>query len=166
MVFAAAGCGGGDDSTSSVDKWASSFCTSFTDYVDSLKGIATTVTGGNLSRNSLQSAANDAVDATKTFTSDVKGLGAPQTPTGEEAKQQVDTLADQLSADADKIKTATQDISGASGIATAVSLISTTVASAKTQIQNTVDQLKTLAPAGEMRQAFASADSCSALSGS
>src|SRR5581483_6754924 len=110
--------------------------------------------GGNLSRDSLETAADGAVSATKAFASDLKQIGLPSA-SGTEAKQQLDTLSSQLSADADKIKAATASLSSPTDVLNAVSVVSSTLVAAKDHASSTADQLKALDPKGKLTDAFA-----------
>jgi hypothetical protein len=157
----------GDKSNSeAADTWAGGLCTSVATYVDSLTAVGSTLQGGSLTRETLKSAADDAADATRTFASDVEELGAPDVSGGTKAKQQVDALATQLRSDADQIRSATDGVSQLSELASALPAIGATLSKAQTQITHTLDELRTLDPKGELQKAFASADSCSSLTGS
>jgi hypothetical protein len=55
----AAGCGGNDDETSGASQWASSVCSAVTTWTESISTAVTSLQGGNLSENSLESAVDD-----------------------------------------------------------------------------------------------------------
>jgi hypothetical protein len=159
---AAAGCGGGDKTTeSSTQKWASGVCTAVTTYVDSLRDAAATFQA-NVSAAGLADARDEAETATESFTATVEGLGKPDTESGKRAKQALDALAVQLGEAADDVKQATESITGTAGLVNAISVVTTTLAAARNQITTTVDELREL-DQGELKQAFAGADSCTAL---
>jgi hypothetical protein len=147
------------------DTWAGSLCTAVTDYTSALKSAGATIESGNVTKESLQAAIDGAAAATETFASDLGTLGAPPV-SDTQAKQHLETLSNQLAAGADKIRTATADVSGATGLVNAVSVVSSTLATAKTQVTNTVDELKALDSKGKLKDAFQNADSCAPLTGS
>jgi uncharacterized protein YoxC len=165
----AAGCGGdggnGGD-TSSPTEWADGLCSAITTWTSSLTSSAQSLQGGNLSKDSLQSATDDVKDSTKTFVDDVKGLGKPDTEDGEKAKDEVDGLADDLDDGVQKIESAVDDASDANGVLNAVSVASSTLQTMGRQVSDTFKQLEQLDPAGELEQGFKNADSCDELQSS
>jgi hypothetical protein len=162
VAVAAAGCGGSEKSAeSSTQAWASGVCSAVSTYVDSLKDAATTFSG-NVSAAGLADARSEAETATESFTTTVEDLGQPDTESGKQAKQAVDALAVQLGEAADELKQATESVTGTAGLMNAISVVATALAAARTKITTTVDELREL-DRGELKQAFADADSCSAL---
>jgi hypothetical protein len=162
----AAGCGGdgGDGGdTSSPTEWADGLCSAITTWTGSLTSTAKSLQGGNLSKDSLQSATDDVKDSTNTFVDDVKGLGKPDTEAGQQAKDEVDGLADDLNDGVQKMESAVDDASGANGVLNAVSVVSGTLQTMGRQVSSTFMQLEQLDPAGELEQGFQNADSCAEL---
>ena len=72
-LLALAGCGGSDDETSGATDWANSVCSAAADWSDSVSAAATSLQGGNLSEDSLESAVDDVKDATETLADDLEG---------------------------------------------------------------------------------------------
>ena len=70
-----------------------------------MSSAATSIQGGNLSENSLESAVDDVTDATKTSRDDLKDAGKPDTADGQKAKGVVDQLAGEIEDGAQKIET-------------------------------------------------------------
>ena len=165
----AAGCGSSSDSGSSdataTATWADGLCTAITTWQSSISAIADSLKGGSLTQDSLQSAADDAKAATETFTSDLEGLGKPDTEAGQQAKESVDKLATDIKADVTTIENTVADASSVSGILKAVPTITSTLATAGTQITGTVSTLQGLDAKGEIKSAFTSAPSCDTLMG-
>jgi methyl-accepting chemotaxis protein len=163
----AAGCGGSDDDsdgTSATTEWASDICTAVSAWADTLTSSANSLQGGNISRDSLESAAEDVKSATDTLVDDLRGVGRPDTDAGQQAKDSVDQLAGELEQEADKIESAVEDVSGVSGVLNAVSTVTATLATMSTQVTSTVDELEQLDAQGELRDAFEEAPPCSELS--
>jgi hypothetical protein len=121
---------------------------------------------GDLSRNGLESAVDDAKGATETLVTDLKELGTPDTEAGAEAKSAIDELSSELSKDVDEIQTALDDASGVSGVLTAVSTVSATLASMGTQLTSTFGDLESLDAKGELESALSQSSSCTELTGS
>ena len=167
LAILAAGCGGGGGSSSSSDtkspqEWADGVCSAINTWTDSLSSASKSVTGGNLSENSLKQAASDLKDSTAQLKDDLNGLGKPDLSSGDKAKQDIDTLSSNISAGVDKIDGA---IKGAQsgGIVNAVTTVTSTITTMGTQVQTTFNELKSLDPAGELKSAFENASSCKNL---
>ena len=96
VALLAAGCGGSDDETSGASDWANSVCSAVSTWKTSVSSAATSIQGGNLSENSLESAVDDVTDATKTLADDLKDAGTPDTADGQKAKGVVDQLAGEI----------------------------------------------------------------------
>jgi len=94
LAVLAAGCGGGGgkDTTSAQD-WADGVCSAINTWTDSLSSAGQSLSGGNLSKDSLESAAGDVKDATSQLKDDLSGLGTPDTKSGDQAKQTTDELS-------------------------------------------------------------------------
>jgi ABC-type transporter Mla subunit MlaD len=164
-IVLAAGCGGddGNGGSTSPTEWADSLCTATMDWTDSLQSTADTLRSGNLSEESLRSAADDVKSSTSTFVDDVKGLGRPDTESGQRAEELTDGLGDDLDQGAQKIEDTVEDVSDASGVLNAVTVVSGTIQTMSQQVSSTLQQLKQLDPAGELAQGFEDAESCDQL---
>jgi hypothetical protein len=158
-----AGCGSKKPMTPA--DWANGVCSAVSTWKDSLTSAAEPLKSGNISKDSLQTAADDAKSATDKLQSDLKDLGKPNTQSGQQAQDQVDKLASDLQTDVDTIKSAAEGASGASGSASAVTTATTTVSTMKTQVSSTITSLKQLDAKGELTTAFRQADSCQQLTG-
>jgi hypothetical protein len=162
LVLLAAGCG--KDEKPTATEWANNFCGAVTTWRDSLKTAASSVNGGNLSKDAIQSAADDAQSATDTFVKSVKKLGKPPTKSGDEAQQQINDLSDEIDAGAQTIDDTVKNVSGVADVLSAVSTVTATVSTMTKQVQTTYTSLKMLDPGGELQTAFDQADACKNLS--
>ncbi len=170
LVFLAAGCGssGGGGSTatttsaSATETWASGVCSSITTWQAAIKSAAGSVKS-DPTKSGLQTAAGDAKSATETLTSDLKGLGKPDTPAGQQAKDSLDQLSTSLQQDVTTIENAVKGVSGVSGVVGAVSTVTTTLATMRTQVKTTFTDLQGLGAKGELKNAFASSSACNSL---
>ncbi len=163
VVILAAGCGSDDSQPASTADWADGVCTAITTWTDSIKSAADPLKSGDISEDSLQSAADDVTSATDTLESDLKDLGKPDTEAGEQAKDSLDQLSSDLSTETDTIESAVEDVSGLSDIAGAVTTVSTTLATMQTQITSAYTSLTQLDAKGELKSAFQDASSCQQL---
>jgi methyl-accepting chemotaxis protein len=162
-LLVAAGCGGSEDETSGATEWASSVCSATTTWSDSVTAAVQSLQGGNLSEDSVKSAIDDVSEATKTLAEDLQDVGKPDTEDGQQAKDLLDQLGNDVEDGVQEIEDTVDDVSGASGVMAAVSQVSTTLASMSSEVGGIVDQLEQLDPGGELKQAFNDADECSSL---
>ncbi len=171
LAFLAAGCGssgGGSTTTSSstsasaTDTWASGVCSSITTWQAAIKSAAGSVKS-DPTKNGLQTAAGGAKSATETLTSDLKGLGKPDTASGQQAKNSLDQLSTSLQQDVTAIENAVKGASGVSGVLTAVPTVTATLATMETQVKTT---FKGLEANGELKTAFANSSACNSLTSS
>jgi hypothetical protein len=160
IALAAAGCGGDDSQVSASTQWAGDLCTAITTWKSEVTSAADSITS-NPSRDTFEQAAGDAKQATETLVDTVKGLGAPDTEAGDQAKAAVDTLATELQSDVDTIQQALSDASGVQGLLAAVSTVSATVSKMSSQLSSSLDELSSLRDVdGQLRQSFADASAC------
>ena len=167
LAFLAAGCGssgGGSTTTeaSSTATWASGVCSSITTWKAAITSAADSVKS-DPTMTGLQTAADDATSATQTLASDLKGLGKPDTPSGQQAKDSLDTLSTNLQQDVATIESAIKDASGVSGALTATSTVTGTLGMMRTQITTTFTDLQGLDAKGELKTAFANSSACNSL---
>ena len=114
LAVLAAGCGGGgggggSSNTESAQDWADGLCSALNTWTDSLKSAGQSLSGGNLSKSSLESAGNDVKDATAQRKDDLNGLGKPELSSGDEAQQSVEDLSNKIQQDVDKVDGAVKD---------------------------------------------------------
>ena len=166
VTLLAAGCGSKKPKTTA--DWANGVCTAISTWTGSIKSSADSIKSSGLSKDSLQSAADDMKSATDKLESDLKDLGKPNTPAGQQAKDAADQLSSDLKTDTDSIKTAVDSVSGVGGVATAVATVSTTVGKMGGQVTSTFTSLQQLSAdaKGELQTAFQQSSACQQLSSS
>ena len=160
----AAGCGSSSDSdtTPTVD-WANGLCSSITTWQSEITTIIDTLKGGSLTQDSLTTAVDDAEEATRNFTTDLKGLGRPDTEAGQQAQDSVNELTTQIDDDMTKIQDTVSNASGVAGVLAAVPTITSTIQTAGNQVADTISSFRDLDAKGELEAAFKDADSCKTL---
>ena len=166
LAVLAAGCGGyggGSSDTESAQDWADGLCSAINTWTDSLRSASQSVTGGNLSQNSLEQAATDLKDSTAQLKDDLEDLGKPDLDSGDKAEESVDQLSSNLSDDVDKISGAIDDAKNGGSIANALSTVTSTISSMGTHVQTAFSDLEQLDPQGELESAFKNASSCKSL---
>jgi hypothetical protein len=165
-VLLAAACG--SSKPKSTADWANGVCSAMNTWTSSITSSADSLKSSGLSKESLQSTADDVKSATDTLQSDLKDLGKPDTPAGQEAKDAVDQLSGDLTSDADTIKSTVQGVSGISDVATAVTTVTTTLGKMGDQVSSTFTSLEQLGSdaKGELQTAFQQSSACQELSSS
>jgi hypothetical protein len=164
LALVAAGCGGDSEpEVSASTQWAGDLCTAVDTWQSSLASITSTLTS-DPTKDGLESAASDARDATETLIDTVKGLGSPDTESGDQAKSTVDSLADSLQTNVDTVENAVEDVSGVQGLLTAVSTVSAAVANMTSELSSSLTELQSLGNVdNELRQSFSEAESCNGV---
>jgi hypothetical protein len=162
LAVLAAGCGGGGggNETMSAQDWADGVCSAINTWTDSLRSAAQSVSGGNLSENSLTQASSDLNDSTAQLTDDLSGLGKPDLSSGDKAKESVDELSSNIQQGVDKIDSAIKDAKSGGGLVTALSTVTSTISTMGSQVQTAFSELEKLDPGGELESAFKDASSC------
>ena len=149
-----------------TNDWANSVCGALVTWTTTMKSLATSLKS-NPTKAGLQDAVTKAEDATKTLSSDLKGLGKPDTAGRASRRRTTSTqLSDELTADVDKIQSSVNSASGVSGTLSAISVASATLVTMGQQVSATFGELQKLDAKGELEQAFSSSSSCKQLTSS
>ena len=167
FALVTAGCGGDDESSNQTEEWASSACSAVTTWKNDLEQVAEPLTDlSSLSEESIRQAADDAKTATETLADSLKGLGRPDTSSGEQVESAVKDLTTKLESSAAEIQTAVEGVSSVADIASAVGTITTTLTALGTTAESAVQTLEDADVSGELKTAFDQADSCEDLASS
>ena len=163
LALAAAGCGG-DDGNDATTEWAGDVCSSISTWQSSITDAVNSVRD-NPTKEGVDNAFNDAKDATKTFTDDLKGLGTPETDAGQQATDALNELSSDLDAGVQQVQQAIQTAegAGATGALSAISAVSATLSTLMSQATTTFSQLQNLNGGQELKDAFDNAGSCDDL---
>ena len=168
LALAAAGCGSSKSSSSTTTSaaqqkatWADGMCSALGTWESSVKAAGSKLSGGNLSKSTINDALGGIKDANKTLKDDLDNLGKPPTPSADEARSSLQSLSADMSQNVDKIKQALSS-GNASGAASAAS--SATQAMAH-DVQQTQSKLQSLSTEGSWQKAFANSAACKNLSG-
>ena len=166
VVGLAAGCGGDDETEpSSAEAWVDSFCTATQNWRDELQSIADGFDDVNsLSSDAISDAAEEARTATDDYVEQVRDLGAPDTESGDEVEQSVETLADEVDTEMDEIEQTVEGVDGLSEIVAAGREVVGSVNSMLTSVQTTLTAIQTADPSGELRTAFDASPTCDEIS--
>lgn len=162
VAVLAAGCG---DDKSSPEEWANGVCSAFSDWQDSVTTAGEELRSGATTKDDLEAAADDLEEATDEFVDDIRGLDEVDTENGQQAKEALDQLADDIDQNKEDIQETVSGASGVSEVVAAIQSIATTLSTMGRQLQSTFQELEQLDPGSELSDAFKNAEDCQALSG-
>ena len=169
LALLSAGCGGKSSSSTttavSASQWADGVCNSLDTWTTTVKSLASSLRS-NPTKSAAQDSVTQAKDATKTLADNLKSLGQPNTASGQQAKADLNTLADELSADVDSIQAKINGASGITGLVTALADSASTFTSMGQQVTATFGEVQKLDVKGELKSAFSNSSSCKHLTGS
>jgi len=170
LALAAAGCGGGSDTSSTVDPteaWASDFCGAITTWKTDLESTKSQFSdASNLSEGNLRSAASDVQDSTQTLVDTLKGLGKPPTGSGQQVEDSVDQLATTVDDESTKIQDTANGVSNLTELPGAVSTILSSAAAMTSALSQTVQTIQDADVNGELKTAFDNTPDCADLTSS
>ena len=169
LALVAAGCGGDDDETAEVTptaQWAEGFCAAIADWLAELE----TATGElreykTLSQEAFDQAGTDIRSATEDLATELRALGAPDTESGQEARQAVETFATAAEAGLADIEQAVDDVFGGTKISDAIVPVTAALTSINEAYTTLFESFKELEPRKELQDALKKAESCDALDG-
>jgi uncharacterized phage infection (PIP) family protein YhgE len=167
LALVAAGCGGGDESSSSpTEEWADSFCTAITTWKDSLTSVTEQFSSpSSLTSEALTDAANDAKSSTDTFVDELRALGQPETESGEAVKSSIDELSNTVESEIAKIESAAEGVSGLADLPSAITSITTSISAMSSALSSTVQTAESADVSGELRTALEDTPACADISG-
>ncbi len=131
---------------------------------DELRAIGDDLTS-SLSEDGLKDAAESVSSATDTFIDDVRGLGRPDTESGQEVESSLDRLSNTLETEKADIEQTVDDISGLTGIPSAVTAIVTSLTAMSTAFQTALESIEDADVGDELQTALEDSDACADLSG-
>lgn len=168
LALVAAGCGGSDASSASpTEEWADGFCTAITSWTDSLSQVGDRFSNpASFTKEALDDSANEIRTATETLVDDLRSLGAPDTESGQAAKESLDELAITLESDLAEIESAVEGASGLTELPAAITAITTAFASMGTAFSSTLQTIESGDAKGELQSALEQAPACSEIAGS
>jgi hypothetical protein len=170
-AIVAAGCGGGssssggtgtESSATAADDWANSVCEAFVAWNNSITDAGQGIRD-NPSEEGIRTAGEQIQSATQTLADDLRGLGKPDTESGQQAKDTIDQLATNLDTSLQKINEAMDNVSGTTGAVTAASTIGTSLVEMADHVSTSFQQLQEIDAQGELQSAFEQGDSCAGL---
>ena len=167
LALVSAGCGGDDSesSTTPTEEWAEGYCAAIVDWLAELETSTGTLRNyKSLSQEAFDQAGSDIRSATDDIVAELRALGAPDTATGEEVRQVVDTFTTSTEADLADIQQAVDDVFGGTRITDAIVPVTAALTSINKAYTTMFDSFKSVDPQKELRTALKNAESCDELS--
>jgi hypothetical protein len=162
-TLVAAGCGGSSSNKSANEAYANSVCTAVGTWEEQVKSIATDFSGG-ISKATLQSKITQVQAATKTLTTEIKAVPAPNSSEGKAAKQQLDQLSTDITTTISSAKSAVDQLQGNASVATITAAVTTLAPQVKDLATEATSAISTLKSAGgSLGSAFKDTSSCKSL---
>lgn len=162
LSLLAAGCGGDD---SSAEAWADDFCTAVEDWRERVQDAAADLAEpATLSEEQLDESIRQAVAASDDLLADLGELGLPDLGARDEIEQELDHLESVLRERAANARAGIDQPAGSVSEALArLAALSRELSAAAASIELTIEKLRALDPAGELKQALESSDACASL---
>jgi hypothetical protein len=166
VAAVAAGCGGSDESEEDpTAEWASSFCSEITSWQEELGDIVSRFSDtSNFSEDAVRSAADDAKSATDQLVEDLRGLGTPDTPSGEAVRSEVDDLSNTIEDESQKIEDAADGVTSLADLPSAASTITSSVTAMSTALTDTLTAIDNADVGGELETAIDESPECDEIS--
>jgi DNA repair exonuclease SbcCD ATPase subunit len=162
LVPALGGCGGDDDESGSAESWAGSVCANLSDWITDIDASVKSVTdeGLGINEDTLRDAVDEAKTATENVRNDLDQLEAPDTDAGEQAKEELDNLRDELQEQTDAVERAVEENGAPLEVAgTVAAALSTAI----NQLKESFENLQDVDPDGEIEDAFNNSEDCDSL---
>jgi hypothetical protein len=168
LALVAAGCGGSGGASAEEEAWANRVCASIASWRTEVETIATdaaeAITEPGATRETVEAAIDEGLDATKTLVDDLRAAVPPDTPEGDEAKVAVDAFLDNVQASDAEVRSALAGLPEGAGLAEVIAELS----GLATNLQSTIDSGQALVTeltelGGALKDAFENADSCQEL---
>ena len=164
LAVLATSCGGDD---SSAEAWADDFCTAVEDWRERVQDAAAQLAEpAALSEERLDDSIRQAVAASDDLLADLGELDLPDLEARDEIEQELDHLEGVLRERAANARAGIDQPAGSVSEALArLAALSRELSAAAASIELTIEKLRGLDPAGELKQALESSDACASLRG-
>ena len=164
LAIFAAGCGGGG--TSAEEEWAGDICSAVSGWQDQVEQSTNDVrealqSPGAGTVAAIEAEVQEIIDATEQVGNDLKDLEPPDTEAGDQAKQELDTLATQLESTAANTKETFDNLpddAGLTELARALEPLLPSIQSLVASVSSTFTAVKE--SGSELEEGFNNADSC------
>jgi hypothetical protein len=164
LAIAAAGCGGSEPSA--AEDWAGDVCSAVGGWQDQIEQSAADIreqiqSPGAGTLAAIESEIEEGVDASKELADDLKSLEPPDAESGEQAQQELDSLADQIEETVDKTKETIDSLPENASLSEVVDTVAPLLPSLQALATNVSATLASVQERGsELKEGFDKAESC------
>lgn len=162
LALVAAGCGGSDDDADPTAAWASGFCTAITDWTSSIEDATSELTSSP-SEDGLRSAADSVRSATDQFVDELRGLGRPETDSGDEIESALDTASTTIESESADIEEAVDGISNLTDLPEALTTITSALSAMGTAAASVLQAMQAADVDGELQSALEDSPECAGV---
>lgn len=156
----AAGCGGDD---AGAEGWAEDVCSSVQEWRENLTSLAVDAQVEGLSVESVTTAIEGGVEATRRLRDQLDDLGPPETEAGDEIERELDELADEVVGEVEAAQAEAEDLpedQSVPELLEALTSIAAGLQSVVGDVEDTFADIQALEPGTELEDAFESTESC------
>jgi hypothetical protein len=164
LLALAAGCGG--DESPGAEAWAGDVCSSVQEWRENLTSLVFDAQTEGLSRDTVITAVEGGVEATRRLRDQLGDLGPPDTEAGDEIERELDELADSVVESAEEAQDRAEDLpedQSVPELIESLTAIAGDLQSVVGDVQATFDELQELEPGTEVEEAFESSEDCQGL---
>ena len=156
----AAGCGGDD---SGPDAWASDVCGSVQEWRENITSLALDAQVDGLSAETVRTAIDGGVEATRRLRDQLSDLGPPDTDAGDEIESELDELADEVVDQVEAAREQAEDLPEDQSVGELLASLTSIAASLESvvgDVEGTFAEIQELEPGTELEEAFESSEDC------
>ena len=163
LLALAAGCG---EEESGAGAWADDVCSSVEEWRENLTSLVVDAQTEGLSRDTVLTAVEGGVRATRRLRDRLEDLGPPDTEAGDEIEQELDELADNVVTSVEKARDEAEALPEGQSVPEmlqSLTGIASDLQSLVGDVQTTFADLQELEPGREVEEAFESSEDCQSL---
>lgn len=163
VLALAVGCG---EEESGAGAWTDDVCSSVQEWRGNLTSLALDAQTEGLSVDSIKTAIDGGVEATRRLRDQLRGLGPPDTEAGDEIERELDALADQVVQSVEEARAEAEALpenQSVPELLESLTAIASDLQSLVGDVQATFAELQELEPGTELEEAFESSEDCQSL---
>jgi hypothetical protein len=163
LLALAAGCG---EEESGTGAWADDVCSSVQEWQENLASLAVDAQAEGLSRETVMTAVEGGVEATRRLRDQLQDLGPPDTEGGDEVEQELDQLADTVVESVEAARAQADQLpedQSVPELLQSLTSIAGDLQSVVVEAQASFAELQELEPGEELEEAFQNSEDCQSL---
>ena len=163
-TLAVAACGGEEDA--GPEAWADGVCSSVQEWRENLTSLAVDAQVEGLSADSIRTAIDGGVEATRRLRGQLEDLGPPDTEARDEIEQELDELSDQVLEQVEAAQAEAEALpedQSVPELLESLTSIAGDLQSVVGEVEATFADIQELEPGSELEDGFESAEACQGL---